>query len=90
MLLIVIRFLGGGPKIKAEAIEYWWYYDFTVGTTKTKIAENGKIEMKLKRQVRVAYVVVNVTILSKDSPEAPTEDSSDEEPDHEAAIDAMW
>ena len=46
--------------------------------------------MKLKRQVRVAYIVVNVTILPKDSLETPTEDSSDEEPDHEAAIDATW
>ena len=86
----VYNILDGGLKIKAQAIEYWWYYDYVVGTTKTKIAENGKIEMKLKRQVRVAYIVVNVTILPKDSLETPTEDSSDEEPDHEAAIDATW
>ena len=42
--------------------------------------------MKLKRTVRNAYIVVNITILPKDSLEMLTEDSSDEEPDHEAAI----
>ncbi|CAG5094433.1 Oidioi.mRNA.OKI2018_I69.XSR.g13552.t1.cds [Oikopleura dioica] len=79
--------IGGGPKIKCEATEYWWYYDHVVGSEKTKVTEGGKIEMKLKRQVRSAYVVVNCWILPEDSPVAPTEESSDEEPDHDAAID---
>ena len=43
--------------------------------------------MKLKRQVRSAYVVVNCWIFPEDSPVEPTEESSDEEPDHDAAID---
>ena len=72
--------------MKAHAVERWWYYDIgpeSIGTERIKVADNGKLYLKLKRRVRGAYITVDITILPEESTESG-EESPDTQPDSQA------
>ncbi|CBY38332.1 unnamed protein product [Oikopleura dioica] len=86
---IYLEKIGGGPKMKAHAVERWWYYDLgpeSIGTERIKVVDNGQLYLKLKRRVRGAYITVDITILPEDSTESG-EESPDTQPDSQAQED---
>ena len=69
--------------MKAHAVDRWDYYNIdrtrANGPERIKVADNGRLHLKLKRPAVFSYLTVDITILPEESTESG-EESPDTQP----------